>query len=99
PKTIWMFYRDGVKERWEPTKKKETGPPPSPSPGPQPVKPSQPTAGVVAPLPTIESIAESLYLDPAWLSEVRDVLHDRGQIVLHGPPGTGKTRIARDLAS
>src|SRR5206468_3310378 len=57
PKTIWTFYRDGLKERWEPKKKKEAGPPPSPSPEPQPVKPSQTTAGVVAPQPTIESIA------------------------------------------
>ena len=37
-----------------------------------------------------EQVAQSLHIDPAWLAEC-DVLLDRGQIVLHGPPGTGKT--------
>jgi hypothetical protein len=90
PKTIHTFYREDVKEVWDPIKP----PPPPPVISPSPVSPApKPTP------PTVESVAKSLYLDPAWLTEVRDVLVERGQIVLVGPPGTGKTRVARELAS
>lgn len=43
-------------------------------------------------------LAESLYLDPAFLQEVNALLHDKRQVIFQGPPGTGKTYVARALA-
>jgi hypothetical protein len=44
----------------------------------------------------LSSLAESLHLsDPSFLIELRDMLFEKGQLVLFGPPGTGKTYIAK----
>lgn len=93
PKTIYIFYRDEIARRWDPQKRQAS------------VAASNPDREALSastdctPHPTVQSIAESLFVDPAWLHEVRDVLLERRQVIFYGPPGTGKTRIARDLAS
>jgi 5-methylcytosine-specific restriction protein B len=48
--------------------------------------------------PTIEDLAARSYMDVAELRELEDLLLDKGQIILEGPPGSGKTYIADLLA-
>lgn len=61
--------------------------------------PPAPVAKRTADLPTPpESLAESLHVEHEWLRFVTDMLRQRKQIILHGPPGTGKTYVATTLA-
>ena len=92
--TLYTFYSDDIRPLWAPKAKDAHTPAQS-----EPATTRQGTSASPKSRPTIESMASSLFVDPKWASEVRDVLLDRRQIVFHGPPGTGKTRIAQELAS
>ena len=51
------------------------------------------------PVDRIEVAAGKLHVDRSVLDEIKQLLDDKGQIVLYGAPGTGKTYLAVELAT
>jgi MoxR-like ATPase len=47
---------------------------------------------------SLAALGSELMIDVAFLESVVELLRDKGQVIFNGPPGTGKTYVARKLA-
>jgi len=57
-----------------------------------------PDGGRGTPAQALDRLADELLLDKDYLQRVGRLLEHKGQVIFHGPPGTGKTYIAQKLA-
>jgi 5-methylcytosine-specific restriction protein B len=78
-----------MRAKWDP----KWPPPPPPGGG----APPGPKPAVDLPEASPQ-LAQELLIDQPWLNETIDLLREKRQLILYGPPGTSKTYLAQALA-
>lgn len=86
------FYEPPVKALWKPDNEGD-------SPAVETTESEEEAeAAVVIPSYTVEAALEDVFMEPEAFQEILDTLKLKRNVILHGPPGVGKSFIAQELA-
>jgi MoxR-like ATPase len=86
------FYEPPVKALWKPDN--DEG-----SPTTEATESEEETeTAVIIPAYTVEAALEDVFMEPDAFQEILDTLKLKRNVILHGPPGVGKSFIAQELA-
>ena len=86
------FYEPPVKALWKPDNDSD-------SPSAEATETEEEAeAAVIIPSYTVDAALEDVFMEPDAFQEILDTLKLKRNVILHGPPGVGKSFIAQELA-